>query len=100
MIIIIIIWWWTNGVNTNGAAAEVINFDRLGETKVRPGTFGKIKVGKREYQQKVPVKKHVICSDPISADPISPFPIASELRPMDCRLGSRNNAVRPRNDVR
>ena len=32
----------TNGVNTNGAAAEVINFDRLG--KVRAGTFGKIKM--------------------------------------------------------
>ena len=34
----------TNGVNTNGAAAKVMNFDRLGK-KVRPGTFGKIKVG-------------------------------------------------------
>ena len=34
----------TNGVNTNGAAAKVMNFDRLGE-KVRPGTFGNIKVG-------------------------------------------------------
>ena len=37
-------WLRTNGVNTNGAAAKVMNFDRLGE-KVRPGTFGKIKVG-------------------------------------------------------
>ena len=34
-------WLWTNGVNTNGAAAEVRNFDRLGEN-IRPGTFGKI----------------------------------------------------------
>ena len=34
----------TNGVNTNGAAAKVINnFDRLGK-KVRPGTSGKIHV--------------------------------------------------------
>ena len=33
-----------NGVNANGAAAEVMHFDRLG-TKVRPGTLGKIKVG-------------------------------------------------------
>ena len=33
-----------NGVNTNGAAAKVINFDRLGK-KVSPATFGKIKVG-------------------------------------------------------
>ena len=38
------IWLRTIGVNTNGAAAKVMNFDRLGK-KVRPGTFGKIKVG-------------------------------------------------------
>ena len=37
-------WLRTNGVNTNGAAAEVMNFDRLGK-KVRPGTFGNIQVG-------------------------------------------------------
>ena len=43
----------TNGVNTNGAAAEVINFDRLG--KVRAGTFGKIKM--REYPKRSLVKK-------------------------------------------
>ena len=36
-------WLRTNGVNTNRAAAKVMNFDRLGK-KVRPGTFGKIKV--------------------------------------------------------
>ena len=34
----------TSGVHTTGAAAKVMNFDRLGK-KVRPGTFGKIKVG-------------------------------------------------------
>ena len=34
----------TNGVNTNGAAAKVMNFDRLGK-KVRPGTFVNIKAG-------------------------------------------------------
>ena len=33
----------TTGVNTNGAAAEVNHFDRLGKM-VRPGTFEKIKV--------------------------------------------------------
>ena len=33
-----------NGVSTNGAAAKVRNFDRLGK-KVRPGTFWNIKVG-------------------------------------------------------
>ena len=37
-------WLRTNGVNTNGAAAKEMNFDRLGK-KVRPGTFGNIKVG-------------------------------------------------------
>ena len=34
-------WLRTNGVNTNGAAAKVMKFDRLGK-KVRPGTLGKI----------------------------------------------------------
>ena len=38
------LWLRTNGVNTNGAAAKVMNFDRLGK-KVRPGTFGNMKVG-------------------------------------------------------
>ena len=38
------LWLRTNGVNTNGAGAKVMSFDRLGK-KVRPGTFGKIKVG-------------------------------------------------------
>ena len=38
------LWLRTNGVSTNGAAAKVMNFDRLGK-KVRPGTFGNIKVG-------------------------------------------------------
>ena len=37
-------WLRTNGVNTNGATAEVMHFVRLGK-KVRPGTFGKTKVG-------------------------------------------------------
>ena len=36
-------WLRTHGVNANGAAARVVNFDGLGK-KVRPGTFGKIKV--------------------------------------------------------
>ena len=37
-------WLRTNGVNTNVAAATVMNFDRLGK-KIRPGTLGEIKVG-------------------------------------------------------
>ena len=35
-------WSRTNGVNTNGAAAKVVDCGRL-EKKVRPGTFGKMK---------------------------------------------------------
>ena len=37
-------WLRTNGVNTNGAAAKVMNFDRL-RKKVRPGTLGGDKSG-------------------------------------------------------
>ena len=37
-------WLRTDGVNTNGAAAKVTHFDRLGK-KVRPGTFGKKQIG-------------------------------------------------------
>ena len=33
-----VLWLRTNGVSTNGAAAEVASFDGLGK-KVRPGTF-------------------------------------------------------------
>ena len=60
-------------LRTNGVAAKVMNFDSLGQ-KVRPGTFGKKKVGKREYSKSPFVKRHEICSDPIGADPICPFP--------------------------
>ena len=67
------LWLRTKWVNTNGAAAKVMIFDRLRE-KVRPGTFGNIKVGQQEYPKSSSVKKHEICSDPISADPIRPFP--------------------------
>ena len=44
VIIMIIPWLRTHGVNAHGAAAKVMNFDGLGK-KVRPGTFGKTKVG-------------------------------------------------------
>ena len=33
------VWLRTSGVNTNEAAAKVMNFDRLGKT-VCPGTIG------------------------------------------------------------
>ena len=67
-------WSRTNGVNTNGATAKGMHFDRMGK-KVRPGTFGEIKVGQREYPKSPSVKKHEIRSDTTSADPICPFPI-------------------------
>ena len=74
----IVPWLRTTGVNATGAAAKVWTFDRLGEN-VRPGTFGKIKVGQREYPKGPSVKQHEVCSDPISADPIRPV--------SDCRSG-------------
>ena len=61
----------TDGVNTHGAAAKVVNFGRLGK-KARPGTFGNVKVGEREYPKTPSVKKPELCRDPISADPICP----------------------------
>ena len=39
-----LLWSRTNGVDTNGAAAEVMNFGSLGK-KLRPATFWKIEVG-------------------------------------------------------
>ena len=42
----------------HAAAAKVMNVDRLGK-KVRPCTFGKTKVGKREYPKSSSVKKHI-----------------------------------------
>ena len=65
-------------ISTNGAAAKVMTFDRLGK-KVRPGSLGKIKVGEREYPKKSLCRKTCIFrSDPISADPICPFPNAAD----------------------
>ena len=62
----------TNGVNTNGAAAKVMSFVRLGK-KVRPGTFGNIEVGKREYPKGPSVKTHDIYNDPLVLIPFLPF---------------------------
>ena len=70
-------WLRTNGVNTMGPLQKLTNFDGLGK-KVRPGTFGQMKVGERENPKSPAVKKHEICSDPISADLICPFPLASD----------------------
>ena len=67
-------WLRTNGVNTNGAAEEVMFFFYGFGKKARPGTFGKINVGSREYTKRPLCQKHELCSDPISADPSCPFP--------------------------
>ena len=45
VVVVVIVWLRTNGVNTTGAAAKVMSFDRLGK-KVRLDTFGKINVGR------------------------------------------------------
>ena len=52
----VLAWLRTNGVSTHGAAGKVMNCDGSGK-KVRPGTSGKIKVGKRECPKKVPLSK-------------------------------------------
>ena len=66
-------WLRTNGVNTTGVAAKVMNSDRLGK-KVRPGTFGNIAIYEWEYPKSPSAQKHESRSGPISADPICPSP--------------------------
>ena len=68
------LWPQTNGVNTSGAAAEVMSFDGLGK-KVRPGTFGEIKVGYREYPKSTPVntKNMKFAVTPLALTPFVPF---------------------------
>ena len=63
-------WHWlrTNGVDTNGAAAKVMNFDRLEEGT--PWHFWEDKSRLTGVPKKSLSKKLYIFSDPISADPI------------------------------
>ena len=73
-------WLRTNGVSANGAAAEVMNSDRLGE-KGTPWHFWEAEsrltgIPSRSLCQKTVSK----CSDPLSVDPLCPFPNAS-MRP-------------------
>ena len=66
-------WLQTSGVSANGAAAEVMQFDCLGE-KVRPGTFGKLKVGYRECPKSPSVnKKTQFAATPLALTPSVPF---------------------------
>ena len=77
-------WLRTNGVSANGAAAEVMNFDRVGK-KGTPWQFWEDKsrlmgVPKNSLSKNTQKK----CSDPISADPICPLPRSAEF----CEGGS------------
>ena len=62
----------TNGVNTNGAAAKVNILFRFGD-KGTPWHVWEDKLMLTGVPKKS-VKKHDICSDPSSADPICPSP--------------------------
>ena len=59
-----------------GPLQKVMNFDRLGK-KVRPGTFGKIKVGQREYpKNKKSLSKNIkIAVTPLVLTPFVSFRI-------------------------
>ena len=58
----------TRGVNTNGVAEEVMYFDRWGKT-VRK-VYRCLSILPDWYPKRPSVKKHEVCSDPISADPM------------------------------
>ena len=62
-----------NGVNTNGAAAKVMSFDRLGE-KGTPWHLWEDKSRFMGVPKKSLCQKNEIRSDPMSADTICPFP--------------------------
>ena len=63
-----------NGVNTNGAAAKVMNvFRQIEEQQVGPGTLGKIKVGEREYPKSPSVKNINVAMTPLVLTPFVPF---------------------------
>ena len=69
-------WLRTNGVNTSGPAAKVINFVRL-RKKVRPWHFWEDNSRLTGLPKKSLCQKPGVCSDPISADPICPSPSKS-----------------------
>ena len=84
----------TNGVNTNGAAAKVMDFDRLGK-KVRPGHFWEDKsrltrVPKKSFW-KTSFKKAVT---PLVLTPCVPFRVFSEGRRPLPRAGHAKLASR------
>ena len=61
------------GSTLMGAAAKVMNFDRLGN-KVRPGTFGKINRQVNGSAQKVPLSNNMkFAVTPMALTPFVPF---------------------------
>ena len=64
----------TNGVGTNGVAANFILFGR-GTFWELPLTYFYLPKSARPYLFSPPVKTHYFCSGPISVDPICPQPV-------------------------
>ena len=73
-------WLPTNGVNTNGVAAEVMDFVRWRKKVLVRNIYRFWRIG---APQSPSVKENKCCSDTISADPICPFPKAELLRPVE-----------------
>ena len=77
----------TNGVSTNGVDVNLMFFDR-GTFWVLPLTYLCLSKSARAYLFPQPVKRHYICSGPISVDPICPQPIG-RLLPLAHRASGR-----------
>ena len=66
-------WLRTNGVNTNGATAKVMHFDRLGET-CTPWHFWEDNMSVNGSTRKVPLSKHMrFAVTPSVPTPFVPF---------------------------
>ena len=70
-------WLRTHGVSSHGAAANVMNFGRLGKRYAQFIEFDRL------VPQKYLCQKSEICSDPIGADPSCPLPTLARLRVQD-----------------
>ena len=87
-------WLRTHGVNTNRAAAKVINFDRLGK-KVCPGSAGKINM---KFAEGVPIcqTNMIFAVTPLVLTPFVPFraPLAPETPASSRNLSSQTVSSR------
>ena len=86
-------WSLTHGVNTHGAVAKVMFFLQIVE-EGSPWHFSEDKSRLTGVPKKSYVKRHNICSDPISADPICPSPRRASSRRRRARRGRGAAAVR------